>query len=97
MLTLAALDGPQTHPQVHMVLYHAAFDTPARRPPPLLLPSRHDNSNPLSHLCTEMRLLQRLFGAAPGAWSSGRINKLQQALHENNTDQFNIDAKEWRA
>lgn len=38
-----------------------------------------------------------VFGTAPAAWSRGRINKLQQALHENNTDQFNIDAKEWRA
>lgn len=36
-------------------------------------------------------------GAAPPAWSGRRINKLQQALHENNTDQFNIDAREWRA
>lgn len=36
--------------------------------------------------------------AAPPARSGGsRINKLEQALHENNTDQFNIDAKEWRA
>lgn len=31
------------------------------------------------------------------ACGRGRINKLKQALHENNTDQFNIDAKEWRA